>query len=248
MKYYDLHTHTIWSDGEASIEQLEVIAKGKGFGLGISDHLFSSGLYTIEKLTDYLDALSARDVLRGCEANIGEDYSLPDCLAAKLDYVIASIHFAPDLFGGIISLSKYFGERAGEDVRWEWNIDKTRSEEYLEAILPQVEKTMQTQRMDILGHCTVLPFYELLEGKAFLRDWEDALLALCKKYDVALEIASLKKEPNLAMIQRARELGLRFSLGSDCHELKDACNLDYALHMVLEAGITEAELFVPKRC
>lgn len=247
MKYYDLHTHTVWSDGEASIEALEAVAMKKGIGLGISDHLFSSGLYTLERLADYLEALEAHDVLRGCEANIGEDYTLPDHLAAKLDYVIASIHSAPDLKGGVISLSEYFGERAGEDVRWSWDIDKSRSEEYLEAILPRVEKTMQNQRMDILGHCTVLPFYELLKGKAFLLDWENALLSLCKKYHVALELASLKEEPCLAMVRRANEMGVRFSLGSDCHFLKDACDLTYALQMVAQAGITEAALFVPKR-
>lgn len=247
MKFYDLHTHTTWSDGEASVEQLYHIASSYGYGLGISDHLFCAGLYTTEKLSDYLDALSEYDVFRGCEANIGENYTLPDRLASKLDYVIASIHSAPDLQGGVIPLSKYFGERAGEDVQWEWNIDKTRSEEYLEAILPQVETTMRTQRMDILGHCTVLPFYELLQGSAFLRNWEYAILSLCKKYNIALEISSLKKEPNLDMILRARQMGLRFAPGSDCHLLSDACNLDYALAIIDWAGLTESELFIPRQ-
>lgn len=247
MKYYDLHTHTTYSDSEIPLEKLVETARQKGYALGISDHLFCGGMNTLADVERYLDALDSYDVLRGCEANIGEDYSLPDSLAARLDYIIASVHSFPDLAGGVVPMGDYLSERAGEPVKWTRPIDDTRSEEYLEAILSMTEHTMQTQRMDIYGHCTVLPFCETLAGTAFLRDWENALLALCKKYNVALEISALWKEPGLDLIRRARETGLRFTLGSDCHLFQDACNLDYAIDAVQKAGITEPEFYCPKR-
>lgn len=246
MKYYDLHTHTTFSDGDFTPEELLRITGEKGYGLGISDHLLCAGMDTIADVERYLNALEAYDCLRGCEANIWEDYTLPDRLAAKLDYVIASVHFAPDLSGGRIFLGRYFGERSGEDVKWERPIDESRAEEYLESILPIIEHTMGTQRMDILGHCTVLPFCELLAGTAFLRDWENAVLGLCKKYDVALEISSLWREPGLDMVRRAKDLGLRFSLGSDCHH-PGQCVLDYSIEIAEKAGIGEESFFVPTR-
>lgn len=246
MKYYDLHTHTTFSDGDFTPEDLIKITREKGHGLGISDHLLCAGMNTLADVERYLDTLERYDILRGCEANIGEDYTLPDRLAAKLDYVIASVHFAPDLSGGLIFLGDYFGERSGEGVTWSRPIDEARAEEYLEATLPMIEHTMATQRMDILGHCTVLPFCEILAETPFQRDWENAVLGLCKKYDVALEISTLWREPGLDMVRRAKEMGLRFALGSDCHH-KGECLLTYSIETAERAGLCEEDFFLPTR-
>lgn len=245
MKFYDLHTHTTHSDGDATVQQLLDAAEARGCGLGVSDHLLCCGMETLEAVTAYLDELERYPVLKGCEANVGEDYRLPDAIANRLDYVIASVHEVSDLAGGSIHLGVYFGERAGDDVVWERNIDESRSREYLETVLPVVERTMSTQRMDIYGHCTVLPFCEILAGTSYLEDWENELISLCLKYNVAMEISGLWKEPGLAMIRRAAKRGVKFSLGSDCHLLKDACNIDYPIRMVEEAGLTEDQLWIP---
>lgn len=247
MHFDDLHTHTVYSDGDATIEYLMETAQKKGYGLGISDHLFCEQIVTEADAERYLDMLARYPVYRGFEANIGENYTLPDRLAAQLDYVIASLHAVPDLNGGRVHLNRYFGERAGEDVRWAHDIEDARSEAYLEAALPVIEHTMQTQRMDIYGHATVLPFCEILAGTSFLFDWENAVLALCKKYHVALEISGLWKEPSLAMVERARDLGLQFSLGSDCHKLYSACDLDYPVKIFTQAGLTQDMLYRPSR-
>ena len=243
--YYDLHTHTRHSDGQATVRQLVEAAGRRGCGLGVSDHLLCCGMNTREAVSAYLDELEQYPVLKGCEANVGEDYTLPDGIAGRLDYVIASVHAVSDLAGGTIQLGAYFGERAGDDEVWERNIDESRSREYLEAVLPVVEHTMRTQRMDIYGHSTVLPFCEILEGTSFLKDWENEIIALCKKYNVAIEISGLWREPGLAMIRRAAGQGARFTLGSDCHEMKDLCNIDYPIQMVKEAEIPEDQLWIP---
>lgn len=247
MKYFDLHTHTTYSDSQITLDQLVKTARRKGYGLGVSDHLFCGGMDTLEDVERYLDALESYDVLRGCEANIGEDYALPDRLAARFDYVIASVHAFPDFAGGMTPLGSYFDERVGAPVKWERPFDASRSQDYLEALLPVIEHTMRTQRMDIYGHCMVLPFCEMLAGTAFLLDWENALLALCGKYGVALEISGLWREPGLEMVKRAKAAGLCFAFGSDCHILENACDLDYPISVAMEAGIEETEFYIPKR-
>lgn len=245
MKYYDLHTHTTHSDGHASVKELLQVANEKGYGLGVSDHLFCGGMNTPEDVQNYLMELEQYPILKGCEANIGEDYSHRDDIISRFDYVIASVHDVPDLMGKSIRLSEYFGKRAGEDCTWNNPFCLGHSERYLTALLPIIEQTMQTQRMDIYGHCTVLPFCEYLAGSKFLTDWENDLISLCKKYKVALEISGLWKEPGLDMVIRARAAGIKFTYGSDCHLIKDICDINYSMEIGKKAGLEEADFLIP---
>ena len=244
MKCYDLHTHTTHSDGHACVNELVEIAKKKGYGLGISDHLFCETLNTPDKITAYLDDLSKYPVLKGCEANIGEDYSLPDSLTSRFDYIIASVHHVIDFNGQFTHFGNYFGERAQDfpKVLWDNPFQMDKSERYLTELLPVIEHTMKTQRMDIYGHCTVLPFYEKLIDTSFLTDWENEIISLCKKYKIAMEISGLWKEPGENMIRRAKDAGLKFTFGSDCHIRKDICNIDYALEMAKKVNLTEKDI------
>lgn len=241
MKYYDLHTHTTHSDGHASVAELLHTANEKGYGLGVSDHLYCGGMNTREDVLAYLTELKQYPVLKGCEANIGEDYSHDEAVISSFDYVIASVHDVPDLMGKSIRLSEYFGKRAGEDCIWDNPFCQGHSERYLTALLPIITQTMQTQCMDIYGHCTVLPFCEDLAGSTFLVDWENELISLCKKYHIALEISGLWKEPGLSMVRRAKAAGIKFTYGSDCHLKKDICDINYSIEIGNKAGLEESD-------
>lgn len=241
MKYFDLHTHTIHSDGDAVISELLSVANKKGYGLGVSDHLYCSGMDTRSDVCTYLRELEEYPLLKGCEANIGDDYSHDDTIISRFDYVIASIHTVPDLLGGNVHLGEYFGERSGEDCVWNNPFSLSNSERYLSVLLPVIEQTMKTQRMDIYGHCTVLPFCEHLAGSKLLVDWENEVISLCKKYKIALEISGLWKEPGLDMVRRAKAAGLKFSYGSDCHLKKDICDIEYSIQIGLDAGLEESD-------
>lgn len=249
MQIYDLHTHTIFSDGDATVEYLIEKAEEKGYKLGISDHIFCCGMDTIEHIENYLEFLGRYDVLRGVEANMGQDFTLPKPLSNKVDYCIASVHAVPDENGDLIFLNEYFGYKAKHliDKQYHKNYNPDFSEKYMENIIHMVEDTFANQRVDIYGHPTVLPFYEELEGTPFLYDWEVSILRLCKKYDVALEISGLWQEPTESIIIKAREMNIKFSFGSDCHRLNEACNLTYVEKMIKKIGINEDELFIPIR-
>jgi histidinol phosphatase-like PHP family hydrolase len=49
------------------------------------------------------------------------------------------------------------------------------------------------------------------------------------------------------MIVRAKEAGLKFSMGSDCHRRLQIGVLDYVEQAIDEAGLTEEDFFVPRR-
>jgi histidinol phosphatase-like PHP family hydrolase len=246
MKIYDLHTHSVFSDGEADIGFLKEKAAEKGYGLGVADHIYCGQLDTENEMKKYLNALDEYGVLKGVEANIGTDFTLPDRILSRLDYLIASVHSVQDRDGSIIRLSKYFACRAGHIPAYTKTFSSKDSGFLLEESLRQIENSLKRFPVDILGHATVTPFYEDMAGTWVQTRFEDEMLSLCKKHGVALEISGLWKSPSLEVVMKARKLGMKFSFGCDCHKLREVCDLEYALRLIEEAGITENELFMPK--
>ncbi|WP_144901800.1 DNA polymerase/3'-5' exonuclease PolX [Halobellus captivus] len=106
----DLHTHTDWSDGRASIEEMVVAAERRGYDYyAVTDHATGPGMVggvglSDAELREQTDAIeSARagidsnlTLLHGVETNIDADgdLSTDDDLLADLDVVVASPHAA----------------------------------------------------------------------------------------------------------------------------------------------------------
>lgn len=101
----DLHSHSTWSDGAHSIEQMAAAAQALGYRyLAMCDHsrsLKMAGGLSIEALrkkNKTIDAINKRlkglRVLKGAEVDILEDGSLdyPDSVLAELDVVVISVH------------------------------------------------------------------------------------------------------------------------------------------------------------
>ncbi len=101
----DLHSHTLASDGHASIEEMALAARELGHEyLAITDHSASHGFgneVSVEQLARQIELVAeanARvegiELLAGSEVNILPDGSLdyPDELLARLDWVVASVH------------------------------------------------------------------------------------------------------------------------------------------------------------
>ncbi|MGN6726587.1 MAG: PHP domain-containing protein, partial [Tepidisphaeraceae bacterium] len=101
----DLHSHTVASDGQGTIEQMALAAKAMGYDyLGITDHsrsqVVANGL-SIERLLKHVTAIrsvnekmSGITLLAGCEVDILVDGSLDydEEILKELDFVIASPH------------------------------------------------------------------------------------------------------------------------------------------------------------
>ena len=247
MQLYDLHTHTNMSDARFSIEDLVEVERQQGHMLGVSDHLFCCGIYTLNDVKNYIDVLMQYPVYRGAEVNMEHRFNLPDNLDDDIDYIIASVHNMPDGRGGFVPLGQYFSNRSGYSKEYNKNYSSSMNRYYLAYIIQMMEKTFATQRVDILGHATVLPPCDELFGTAFLTQWEDAVINLCKKHNVALEISGLWRAPNVDMIRRAFEAGLKFSMGSDCHDPVQIGDLQYVEKVIEEVGLTQEDFFVPKR-
>jgi DNA polymerase (family X) len=101
----DLHCHTTWSDGRASVEEMGAAARERGYDyVAICDHTPAVGAARGlspddvrrqgEEIAEANERLAPFRVLRGIECDILPDgrLDLPDEVLAELDWVQASVH------------------------------------------------------------------------------------------------------------------------------------------------------------
>jgi DNA polymerase (family 10) len=102
----DLHVHSTWSDGLATIEELVEAARKRGYKfLAVTDHskraTIANGLSAERFLAQWaeIDRLNRKlkgfTLLKGVEVDILEagPLDLPDEVLAQADWVVASVHF-----------------------------------------------------------------------------------------------------------------------------------------------------------
>jgi DNA polymerase (family 10) len=192
----DLHVHTDWSDGKATLEEMVAAAQSRGWQyIAITDHAkFTEviGGLTPDDLRRQIDAIAQLNetvdrfrVLTGIEANIQPDGSLdmPDELLGKLDVVIASVH-------GVF--------RQARDV-----------------MTARLIRACENQHVDILGHPTTRKIGERPPIEA---DW-DAVFEAAAKHTTAMEINAnpIRLDLNADLARRAIDAGAKLAIGTDAH-------------------------------
>jgi DNA polymerase (family X) len=101
----DLHCHTVWSDGRASVEEMGRAARDRGYDyVAICDHTPAVGAVhgltpdevrrQAEEIAAANEVLAPFRVLRGIECDILPDgrLDLPDEVLSELEWVQASVH------------------------------------------------------------------------------------------------------------------------------------------------------------
>jgi len=213
----ELHCHTTWSDGTASIEQMVAEAYARGLRLiAITDHSAGLGIangLTIERLREQrreIEVLRERwgdkiIILHGSEVEIRADGGLgyPDDILAELDLVIASLH---------VSLRQPRAE-----------------------VTQRLLNALRNPHVDIIGH----PSGRLLPNREGADlDWE-IILEEAREHGVALEINANPARLDLDEVyaRRAAEMGIRLAINTDAHSPADFDLIDYGLHLARRAWI-----------
>jgi DNA polymerase (family 10) len=108
----DLHSHSTWSDGKASIEEMALAAQALGHEyLAMCDHSPRLREGRLQRQWEEIDALNERlapfRILKGIEVNIraNGELDVADDLLEPLDWVMASMHtsFDNDPTGRVLS-------------------------------------------------------------------------------------------------------------------------------------------------
>jgi putative hydrolase len=194
----DLHTHSDWSDGGSSIEEMARTGKGLGHDyMALTDHsprlTVARGL-SPERLRQQLDAVAEVNerlapfrLLTGIEVDINEDGSLDqeDELLARLDVVVASVH------------------------------SKLRMESDL--MTPRMISAVRNPHTDILGHCTG----RLVTGRGRPESTFDAaaVFGACAETDTAVEINSRPErlDPPRRLLKMVVAAGCKVAIDTDGH-------------------------------
>ncbi len=197
----DLHVHSVYSDGSASVEEIARKAKERGLkAIAIVDHsLEHKKGVTEEKLRRrQVEIETARDrydleILSGVECGIlpDGDIALPNF---DFDIVVASIH-------DILSTREYY-HRIKECLRK--NGDK----------------------IDVLGHLHSEMFNC---GRDFSQDVE--IIDLLIECDVALEINSLHRAPPIDFLEMCSNKSIKYSTGIDAHTSDRVADVKWCFEM-----------------
>ena len=199
----DCHTHSDWSDGGSSIEDMARAARALGHDyLVLTDHsprlTVARGL-SPQRLREQLgvvaelnDRLAPFRVLTGIECDINLDGSLdqePELLA-ELDLVVASVH------------------------------SKLRMP--AEQMTARMVAAISNPHTDVLGHCTgrqVLGHGRGGKGRPESEFDTEVVFAACAQFDVAVEVNSRPErlDPPKRLLRLAVEAGCRIAIDTDAH-------------------------------
>ncbi|MDK1031754.1 MAG: DNA polymerase/3'-5' exonuclease PolX [Planctomycetia bacterium] len=192
----DLHCHSTYTDGNATIEEMIRAARRRGYKyIAITDHskavrvaggLDEKGLRRQLKEIDRIrKTLKDFDLLSGTEVDILKDGSLDlDVgLLAEVDCVIASVH-------------SYFG--LPEDK-----------------MTARLVKAFSSGVVHIFGH----PFSRLLGTRPEIKFDVEEVFAAAKAHNVAMEINSHPERLDLMdnYCRMAKEVGLKMAIATDAH-------------------------------
>lgn len=217
----DLHAHTDWSDGHATVLEMAQAARARGYEyLAITDHspriVIVNGLgperlaaqrRAIEQVNRDLEGIT---VLQGVEVDINEDGSLdePDGALAALDLVIASPHV------------------------------KLRMEPA--AMTERMLRAVEHPHVDVIGH----PTGRRPGSRAGAEYDFAAVFRAAAARGVVIEIdcdpARMDLSPELAEL--AASLGCRLSLDSDAHTPGELVYVDLGVWVARRAGIATGRL------
>jgi putative hydrolase len=214
----DLHLHSDWSDGGASV--VAMARRGAELGheyLAVTDHSPSLSVAhgleperleaQLELVARLNEELAPFRVLTGIEVDILDDGSLdqdPDLLAA-LDVVVASVHSKLRMKGP--------------------------------AMTDRMIAAMANPHTDILGHCTG----RLVLGRGRPESEFDAALvfAACAHFDKAVEVNCRPErlDPPMRLLEQVAELGCKVTIDTDAHAVGQLEWQPYGCARAADAGV-----------
>jgi DNA polymerase (family X) len=217
----DLHCHTTWSDGRASVEEMGRAAIERGYDyLAICDHTPAVGAVSGlsaddvrrqgEEIAAANEALAPFRVLRGIECDILPDgrLDLADDVLADLDWVQASVH------GGQRMARREMTKR--------------------------VEEAMRHPAVSCLSHPTGRLITRRPENAVDL----DRVFALALELGVAVEVNGLPPRLDLsgAHVRDAVRAGVKIVCSTDAHSVRGLDNMELAVRTARRGWATGADV------
>ena len=218
----DIHTHTNFSDGENTLEEMVKNAVGRGYEYyGVADHapsISSRGYKEVESIIQTSKEKVAQlnkkfpkiRVLLGYEVNILADatLSLPEELLEKLDFVIAAIHTAHN--------------------------------QSREQLMKRYIYALNHPLVNIIAH----PSERLLNERPQMDlDWM-LFLETAQKTGKVIEINSQPQRLDLPydMVREAKNMGVKLIINSDAHSIDSLDYIKYGVNVARRGWCTRKDV------
>ena len=217
----DLHSHSIYTDGHASIEEMVRQARASGLEyVAITDHsrrlAMAHGLdparlreqrREIERVRKKVSGIA---ILQGIEVDILDDgkLDLPDGTLGELDWVVASVHYKLE-------------QDATEMTR-------------------RLIKAIRNRNVDVIGH----PSGRLLGHREPSKFDLSKILRVAREEGCALEINSQPQRLDLTDTAciAAKQAGVKLVISSDAHSTRDFALLDYGINQARRGWIEKEDV------
>lgn len=221
----DLHVHSDWSDGRATVEAMVRAAAAVGLEyVAITDHsplvAVANGL-DVERLRQHNRELERVEaavggirVLKGSEVDIRSDGSMdyPDEALAELDVVVASVHSA-----------------IGQDAP---------------VMTDRIITAMRNPHVTIIGHLTERLLYDGTRSREPIVADFDAVFRAAADTGTLLEVSASPPRLDLNDVhaRRARELGARLVISTDSHRPESLSDMRYGIGTARRAWCTAGDV------
>jgi len=217
----DLHMHSTWSDGLATIEEMAEAARRKGYQyIAITDHSqrvsVANGLNPERLLSQWnaLDQLAGKwrnfRILKGVEVDILEDgrLDLPDEVLNQADWVVASVHFGQN--------------------------------QSREEITRRIIGALKHPAVCAIAHPTGRL---LLERPAYQVDL-DAVLRAARDYGKMMELNAHPRRLDLDDVAcaAAKAYGVPIAISTDAHSINGLEAMRYGVLQARRGGLTKADV------
>jgi len=217
----DLHVHSLYTDGRASIEEMARKARENGLQyIAITDHshriAMAHGLgpqrlreqrLEIDRIAKHLDGVT---LLHGIEVDILDDGSLdlPDEALGELDWVVASVHYKLE----------------------QSPLQMTR----------RLIKAIRNPNVDVIGH----PSGRLLGHRDPSKFDLSEILQVAREENCALEIDSQPDRLDLSdsACIAAKQAGVKLVVASDAHSTRDFELLEYGINQARRGWIEKDDV------
>ena len=217
----DLHMHSTWSDGKASVEEMARACQARGYRyLAMSDHspaLAMVGGITPERAVDQWEeiarvqeGLDGITIFKSLEVDILRDGSLDmtDEVLETLDLVLVSVHSLMEMDRVLMT--------------------------------DRVITAIQHPQVDILAH----PTGRLLgRREPFQLEMEEVLQA-ARDLNVAVEINANPNRLDLNDVHahRAKELGVKVCISTDAHSVQRLDHMSYGVDQARRAWLNKGDV------
>ena len=217
----DLHVHSNWSDGRATLAEMAHAARDLGYEyIAVCDHSPSVGIaggLSAERLSQKMQAVAAANedlegitILMGAEVDIKADGKLDysDELLEQCDVVVASVHMA--------------------------------QQQTERALTGRLISAIENENVDVIAH----PTGRIIgQREAYDLDLQ-AVFEAAARTGTALEINAYPSRLDLDDVnaKAAKEAGVRIAINSDAHDTEQLLVMNYGLNVARRGWLERKDI------